>query len=74
LKQQVRETVLGKRLAETGMFAPKRLRRLVDEHQGNVHDHAPVLWALLMFDGFLRQVEGCVPAPEAKQPLPAVAI
>ncbi|HET6724712.1 MAG TPA: XrtA/PEP-CTERM system amidotransferase [Gammaproteobacteria bacterium] len=74
LKQQVRETVLGSRLAETEMFAPKRLRRLVDEHQENVHDHAPVLWALLMFDGFLRQVEGCVPAPNVRQRVPAVAI
>lgn len=52
----VRDTVLGPRLAETGLFAPEQLRRLVEQHQAGVHDFAPVLWALLMFDGFLRHM------------------
>ncbi|HET7586546.1 MAG TPA: XrtA/PEP-CTERM system amidotransferase [Gammaproteobacteria bacterium] len=73
LKERVRETVLGPRLAETGLFEPRQLRRLVDQHQANVHDYAPVLWALLMFDGFLGQMEGNRPVGNATERLPRSA-
>jgi asparagine synthase (glutamine-hydrolysing) len=56
LKQRVREAVLGERLADTGWFERCTLARLVDEHQSSTHDHSALLWSLLMFDAFLRQV------------------
>lgn len=57
LKKRIRETVLGPRLADLGLFSPEELRRLVDQHQAGAHDYAPVLWALSMFDGFLQRME-----------------
>jgi asparagine synthase (glutamine-hydrolysing) len=75
LKERVRETVLGPRLADTGLFAPAQLRRLVDQHQAGVHDYAPVLWALSMFDGFLRQMEARDSATDgATRPRSAAAV
>ncbi|HET7306563.1 MAG TPA: XrtA/PEP-CTERM system amidotransferase [Gammaproteobacteria bacterium] len=74
LKQPVRETVLGSRLEATGIFASAQLRRLVDQHQAGVHDYAPVLWALLMFDGFLRQMEGDAPTTGILEPARSAAM
>ena len=34
------------------------LRQLADEHQSGRRDHAAVLWALLMFESFLRKEAG----------------
>ncbi len=56
LKKQVRDAILGKTLAETGMFDSKYLKLLVDEHQSGIGEHSSVLWSLLMFESFLRQV------------------
>ena len=56
LKQRVRGAVLGERLASTGWFNTTYLQHLVDGHQSGAHDHSAPLWALLMFDAFLRQV------------------
>ena len=38
------------------IFDGDTLKRLVDQHQSGARDHTAVLWALLMFDGFHRQV------------------
>ena len=54
LKQRVRDAVLGERLADSGLFDPATLRRLVDQHQSGVRDHSAPLWSLLMFEAFLR--------------------
>ena len=58
LRERVRRAVTGPTLAETGLFNTDYLETLVDQHQSGVNDHAPVLWALLMFESFLRQVHG----------------
>jgi asparagine synthase (glutamine-hydrolysing) len=52
----LRAAVLGGTLAQTGIFEPAALERLVDQHQRGVRDHSPALWALLMFEGFCRRV------------------
>jgi len=62
LRDRVRQAVCGPTLAETGMFDQAYLARLVDEHQSGVREHSAILWSLLMFDSFLRQVHGGVPA------------
>ena len=56
LRERVRAAVTGERLRATGIFDGDTLARLVDQHQSGVRDHTAVLWALLMFDGFHRQV------------------
>lgn len=58
LRQRVQDAVLNGRLIETGFFNLRALNRLVDQHLSGRRDHSPALWALLMFDGFLRRV-GC---------------
>ncbi|OOC11437.1 XrtA/PEP-CTERM system amidotransferase [Thioalkalivibrio halophilus] len=55
LRDTLRQAVLGERLADSGWFNPERLRQLVDEHQSGRSDHSRPLWALLMFESFLRQ-------------------
>ena len=55
LKQRVRTALCGPTLAGTGIFDMKRLETLVDQHQSGRREHSAVLWALLMFESFLRQ-------------------
>ncbi|HEX6996417.1 MAG TPA: XrtA/PEP-CTERM system amidotransferase [Gammaproteobacteria bacterium] len=54
LRQRVAETVTGPRLKECGLFKPEQLDRLVSEHQSGRRNHKPILWSLLMLDGFLQ--------------------
>lgn len=54
LKQRVRDALLGERLNDTGLFNPDYLRHLVDDHQSGVKDYSASLWALMMFEAFLR--------------------
>jgi asparagine synthase (glutamine-hydrolysing) len=56
LRQRVRDAVLGERLRETGWFNSTYLNHLVDEHQTGRRDYSAPLWALMMFEAFLRQV------------------
>ncbi|MDR1853405.1 MAG: amidotransferase 1, exosortase A system-associated [Azoarcus sp.] len=61
LRQRVRDAVMGERLAATGFFDPAVLRRLVEAHESGARDHAAPLWTLLMFDAFLRRLDGATP-------------
>jgi len=63
LRDHIAETVRGRRLAESGLFDPATLARIVADHQSGRRDHSAILWSLLMFDGFLRQnaTPGVVP-------------
>ncbi len=56
LKDRVRETVTGPVLADTGIFDRDFLKTLVDDHQSGVREHSAILWSILMFESFLRQV------------------
>jgi asparagine synthase (glutamine-hydrolysing) len=56
LRQRVRDAVLGDRLRDTGWFNAAYLNHLVDAHQSGRCDYSAPLWALLMFEAFLRQV------------------
>lgn len=55
LAARCREAVTGATLAETGFFDPAALHALFDRHQSGLSDHSAPLWALLMFDAFLRR-------------------
>jgi asparagine synthase (glutamine-hydrolysing) len=58
LRERVHEAVTGERLRATGIFDGDALAQLVDQHQRGVRDYSAMLWALLMFEGFHRQVVG----------------
>jgi asparagine synthase (glutamine-hydrolysing) len=57
LRDQLESVVCGPRMVESGLFNAVQLRKLVTEHQSGRRDHSAALWALLMFDGFLRVSE-----------------
>jgi len=57
LRQRIADTVTGRRLKECGLFKPEALDRLVHEHHTGQRNHKPVLWSLLMFDGFLKSLD-----------------
>jgi asparagine synthase (glutamine-hydrolysing) len=69
LRQRVRTAVLEGRLAETGYFNRNYLEHLVDEHLSGRRDHSSPLWALLMFEAFLRVGE----TPGGAEAVPAAA-
>jgi asparagine synthase (glutamine-hydrolysing) len=56
LKQRVRDSLLGARLADTGLFNQSYLKHLVDDHQAGIKDYSASIWSLLMFEAFLRNV------------------
>jgi len=56
LRERVRESLLGERLAATGWFNQRYLSHLVDAHQSGRSDFSAPLWTLLMFESFLRNV------------------
>jgi asparagine synthase (glutamine-hydrolysing) len=56
LREKLRAALIGGSLDETGMFDRRTVATLLDEHESGVRDHATVLWSLLMFESFLRQV------------------
>jgi len=55
LRDRVAESILGPRLAETGVFNDRYLRHLVDAHSAGARDYSAPLWTLLMFDAFMRK-------------------
>ncbi|MDP2322938.1 MAG: amidotransferase 1, exosortase A system-associated [Gammaproteobacteria bacterium] len=55
LAAQVRALATSPDLLATGFFAPEGLERVVARHLAGRRDHSAVIWALLMFDGFVRQ-------------------
>ena len=63
LRERVRDGVLGETLASTGIFERKVLQHLVDAHQRGTRDYSSPLWTLLMFESFLRNVEGGATRP-----------
>jgi asparagine synthase (glutamine-hydrolysing) len=58
LRQRVRDDVLNGALAETGYFEQTALRQMVEDHQSGRRDYSGPLWSALMFEAFLRNVNG----------------
>jgi len=58
LRERVRDALTGPVLAETGMFDTRFLTTLVERHESGVSDFSTPIWALVMFESFLRQVHG----------------
>jgi len=58
LRDRVRDSLLGARLLDTGIFNRGYLRELVDQHQSGMRDYSAPIWTLLKFEAFLRNVLG----------------
>lgn len=56
LRQRVRDGLLGGVMIETGWFDREAILRIVEQHESGSRDHSAPIWALLMFDAFLRNV------------------
>jgi asparagine synthase (glutamine-hydrolysing) len=56
LKQRVRDSLLGSRLADTGWFNREYLEHLIEAHDSGARDYSAPIWTLLMFEAFLRNV------------------
>lgn len=54
LRERTRSALLAGSLAEYDLFDPTRVARLVGDHQAGRRDHSAAIWALLMFEAFLR--------------------
>ena len=68
LRDRVRSALGGSVLADTGLFDTGYLTTLVDQHQSGEREHSAVLWSLLMFESFLRQVHDGAPSAAATSP------
>jgi asparagine synthase (glutamine-hydrolysing) len=72
LTRRVESMLNGEVLRDSGVFDPARLGSLLREHESGRRNHSAVLWALLMFEGFLRKEQGTI-APEAGRALLAAS-
>ena len=53
LRERVRASLLGSRLADTGYFNLSYLEHLVARHDSGARDYSAPIWTLLMFEAFL---------------------
>ena len=56
LRAVVRQRLLEGILADVDLFDMSFIERLLDEHCSGVSDHSAAIWALLMFESFLSNV------------------
>jgi asparagine synthase (glutamine-hydrolysing) len=66
LRERAHGTLLSPRVLESGWFDPDYIRQMLQQHESGARDHSTPIWALLMFDAFLRRVVegGSVRPPE----------
>ncbi|MEL6215399.1 MAG: asparagine synthase-related protein, partial [Pseudomonadota bacterium] len=61
LREPVRERILRGALVDSRLFDNVKLTALVDDHQAGRRDHSAILWAMLMFEGSLRNLRASAP-------------
>ena len=54
IKARISDVVGSEQFLSCGIFDPGAARQVLDEHLSSKRDHSALLWATLMFDGFLR--------------------
>ena len=57
LKRRVREVLLGQQMGDCGVFDMNKVQILIDQHQSGARDYSAAIWALLMFQGFQRNID-----------------
>ncbi len=55
LKAQVRDSLLGEKMGDCGLFNQQFLNKVVDQHQSGLRDYSTTIWSLLMFESFLSR-------------------
>jgi asparagine synthase (glutamine-hydrolysing) len=56
LRDRMRAELTGPRLRETGWFDDRHIGGAIEQHASGRRDHSQLLWSLLMFSSFLRDV------------------
>jgi asparagine synthase (glutamine-hydrolysing) len=56
LRDRMRDELTGSRLGETGWFDGDHIAGAIERHASGRRDHSQLLWSLLMFSSFLRDV------------------
>ena len=56
LRDRMRADLTGPRLRETGWFDDAHIAGAIDQHASGLRDHSQLLWSLLIFSSFLRDV------------------
>jgi asparagine synthase (glutamine-hydrolysing) len=56
LRDRVRTALTSAVLEDTGLFDSQFIATLLDQHHSGRRDHSAVLWSLVMFESFLREV------------------
>jgi len=72
LRGDVHRVLKGDALAGTGWFDPRTLAGIADEHLSGRRDRSATIWALLMFERFIRTSTGNV-SPSLHENRAAVA-
>jgi len=71
LREQVRSTLTGPLIRETGWFNNRFIESALNNHTSGLRDYSRLIWSLLMFEGFLRQVHLISSAQSQPEPQPA---
>jgi len=58
LRDYMQDTLAPARIRAQGIFDPRAVARLMDEHVGRVRDHSRALWTLLVFGVWMDDVLG----------------
>ncbi len=58
LKERMMDSLEGSALSDCGVFDPVALRQIGNDHRSGRRNHSAILWALLMFEGFLLSSNG----------------
>ena len=53
LSERMTDSLQGSQLVDSGIFDPEALATIGRDHKSGRRDYSAVLWALLMFEGFL---------------------
>jgi asparagine synthase (glutamine-hydrolysing) len=67
LRIQARAALLGPHMMDSGLFDMNFLSEMVDHHQRGLRDYSTEIWALLMFEAFLRQQASVPVQPLARK-------
>jgi asparagine synthase (glutamine-hydrolysing) len=65
---RLRARLLGAPMLDSGLFDPRAIATLIDEHVAGRRDRAQPLWLLLAFEGFLAAASGLAP----REAMPAI--
>ena len=56
LRETVHDRLIGDSMRESGIFDMGFVEQLLDQHTRGARDHSAPIWALLVFEGFHRNL------------------